>query len=61
MKIYLNQKGFGAIGMRATTPDELRIKLHEALKSPEPVVIEVPVSELPSPWDFVLMPKLRGV
>ncbi|NRB32268.1 MAG: hypothetical protein HRU27_16890 [Rhizobiaceae bacterium] len=54
-------EGFGAIGMRATTPDELRIKLREAIKSPEPVVIEVPVSELPSPWDFVLMPKLRGV
>ena len=54
-------EGFGAVGMRATTPEELRERLREAIKSPEPVVIEVPVSELPSPWDFVLMPKLRGV
>ncbi|MEP0943010.1 MAG: thiamine pyrophosphate-dependent enzyme [Rhizobiaceae bacterium] len=54
-------EGFGAIGMRANTPEELRLKLREAIKSPEPVVIEVPVSELPSPWDYVLMPKLRGI
>ena len=50
---------FGAQGLLASTPDELRTALENALAHDGPSVIEVPVGELPSPWDFVLMPKVR--
>ena len=50
---------FGAKGLVASTPDELRSTLQIAMAHDGPSVIEVPVGELPSPWDFVLMPKVR--
>ena len=53
-------ESFGARGLRATTPDELRARLRTALAADGPTLIEVPVGELPSPWEFVLMPKVRG-
>lgn len=54
-------EAFGAQGLRATTPDELRVKLREGMAHPGPTLIEVPVGEMASPWEFVLMPKNRGV
>ena len=54
-------ESFGAQGLRATTPDELRARLRQAFKWDGPTVIEVPVGEMPGPWEFVLMPKVRGV
>ena len=51
---------FGAQGLRATTPDGLRRALEKGFAHNGPTVIEVPVGELPSPWEFVLMPKCRG-
>lgn len=53
-------ESFGAEGMQATTPDELRVRLRHAFKSSGPTVIEVPVGEFPSPWPYILMPKVRG-
>ena len=53
-------EGFGVSGRRAASPDELRACLSEALAGAGPTLIEVPVGELPSPWEFVLMPKVRG-
>ena len=53
-------KSFGVNGLRAATPEELRACLKTAFKSQEPCVIEVPVSEMPSPWEFVFMPRVRG-
>ena len=50
---------FGAQGLTASTPDDLRGALDIAMANDGPSVIEVPVGELPSPWDFVLMPKVR--
>ena len=50
---------FGAQGLTASTPDDLRGALDIAMVHDGPSVIEVPVGELPSPWDFVLMPKVR--
>jgi acetolactate synthase-1/2/3 large subunit len=44
---------FGVVGMRATTPDDLRTVLRSALKMNEPVLIEVPVGEMPSIWPIV--------
>ena len=53
-------ESYGARGLRATTPEELRTRLREAFGSQDPTLIEVPVGELPSPWEFLLMPKVRG-
>ena len=50
---------FGAQGLLASTPEDLRHSLEIAMAYEGPSVIEVPVGELPSPWDFVLMPKVR--
>ncbi len=53
-------ESFGARGLRASNPEELRARLREAFKSAAPTLIEVPVGEMPNPWEFVLMPKVRG-
>ena len=54
-------ESFGARGLRAGTPDELRLRLREAFRGGGPTVIEVPVGDFPSPWDFLMLPKVRGV
>ncbi len=52
---------FGAAAERARTPQELRPALQRALKRrDQPSLIEVPVGPLPSPWEFINMPKVRG-
>ncbi len=45
---------FGIAGMRAAGPDALQGTLREALASHEPVLIEVPVGEMPSPWHLLM-------
>jgi len=52
-------ESFGAVGLRATSPAELRQQLRRGLKEPGPVVIEVPIAETPAPWDFIQLPRLR--
>lgn len=51
---------FGARGVRARNPEELRGALRDAFKAGEPSVIEVPVGAMPSPWEFLHMPPVRG-
>jgi len=41
---------FGVAGRRVHTADELRVALRESIKADEPVLIEVPVEEMPNPW-----------
>ena len=53
-------ESFGVEAMRAATPSELRAHLRRSLVSKAPTVIEVPVDEFPSPWDFIMLPKVRG-
>ena len=45
---------FGIAGMRAEGPDALHGTLREALATNEPVLIEVPVGEMPSPWRLIM-------
>ena len=52
-------ESFGAQGLMATSPNQLRAAIETAILHQGPSIIEVPVGELPSPWDFVLMPKQR--
>jgi acetolactate synthase I/II/III large subunit len=53
-------ESFGAAGRRARGPNELRASIREALARREPSVIEVPVGPMPSPWEFIHMPPVRG-
>jgi acetolactate synthase-1/2/3 large subunit len=51
---------FGIGGYRAKDPDALRNALETALGRNEPALIEVPVGDLPDPWQFIDLPKVRG-
>ena len=54
-------ESFGAVAERARTPNALRGALGRGFKRRDgPTLIEVPVGPLPSPWEFILMPKIRG-
>jgi acetolactate synthase-1/2/3 large subunit len=55
-------ESFGAAAERAHNADELRGALRRAFKRRDgPTLIDVPVGPMPSPWEFILMPKNRGV
>ena len=52
---------FGAAAERVRQPDELRAVLKRAFKRRDgPTLIEVPIGPLPSPWEFIHMPLVRG-
>ncbi len=52
-------ESFGCLGLRANDPHELGDALRTAMAHDGPVVIEVPVGEVPSPWPFIVMPRVR--
>lgn len=54
-------ESFGAPGLKATNPDELRAALKKGFGNDFPTLIEIPVGELPSPWHLMHLPKVRGV
>jgi len=54
-------QSFGARAERVRSPEELRGALRRAFAARDvPTVIEVPVGEMPSPWEFIFMPPVRG-
>lgn len=53
-------ESFGAQGIRATNPDELRAALRKGLGNDFPTLVEIPVGELPSPWHLMHLPRVRG-
>jgi acetolactate synthase-1/2/3 large subunit len=54
-------QSFGAEAERARNPQELRAALRRAFKRRDgPTLIEVPVGPMPSPWEFIHMPRVRG-
>jgi len=54
-------ESFGVAALRAEGPDELRRALKHAFAHRDgPTLIEVPVSAMPSPWEFILMGQVRG-
>ncbi len=54
-------ESFGAAAERARTPEELRGALRRGFARRDgPTLIEVPVGPMPSPWEFILLPKVRG-
>jgi acetolactate synthase I/II/III large subunit len=54
-------RSFGAGAWRATTPEELERCLREAFASEQPALVHVPVGPMPSPWDMILLPRVRGL
>ena len=54
-------ESFGARGVRAETHQALRQAIRQGFQEELPTVIEVPVGEMPSPWDLILKGKARGI
>ena len=54
-------EAFGAAGERVRTPEELRGALKRGFARRDgPTLIEMPVGPMPSPWEFIFRPKVRG-
>jgi acetolactate synthase I/II/III large subunit len=54
-------ESFGAAAERARDPAQLRAALARGFARRDgPTLIEVPVGPMPSPWEFLLMPRVRG-
>jgi len=54
-------ESFGAVAERARNPQELRAALRRGFARRDgPTLIEVPVGPLPSPWEFINLPRVRG-
>ncbi|HML12636.1 MAG TPA: thiamine pyrophosphate-dependent enzyme, partial [Xanthobacteraceae bacterium] len=54
-------ESFGAAAERARSPAELRAALRRGFARRDgPTLIEVPVGPMPSPWEFIFLPKVRG-
>ncbi len=54
-------QSFGAAAERVETPAQLRAALRRGFKRRDgPTLIDMPVEAMPSPWDFIMMPRVRG-
>ena len=52
-------ESFGVAAFRAATPAELEGAVVDAIALGRPALIHVPCGEMPSPWDMILMPRVR--
>ena len=53
-------ESFGAPGLRVETTEQLRKALQQAFRETGPVLIEMPSDGMPSPWPYILMPRVRS-
>ena len=53
-------ESFGMAAFKATTPEALEDALRKAFALNAPALVHVPVGEMPSPWDMILLPRIRG-
>lgn len=53
-------ESFGVAAFRARTPAELEARLREAFALRAPALVHVPVGEMPSIWDLIALPRVRG-
>ncbi len=53
-------ESFGIAAYRATDAAELEARLREAFALRAPALVHVPVDEMPSIWDLIMMPQVRG-
>ncbi len=53
-------ESFGVAACRAETPAALERAAGDALAARQPALIHVPCGEMPSPWDMLMLPRVRG-
>jgi acetolactate synthase-1/2/3 large subunit len=54
-------ESFGTRAERAHSPEQLRMALRRGFaERSAPTLIEVPVGPMPSPWEFIQLPRVRG-
>ncbi|MCY4152248.1 MAG: thiamine pyrophosphate-binding protein [Aestuariivita sp.] len=53
-------EAFGVQGLRAETAEELEQQIRVGFASEQPTLVHVPCSDMPSVWDMLLMPRVRG-
>jgi len=53
-------ESFGVRGYRARTGPELERAIRAAFEAAAPALVHVPCGPMPSPWDMILMPRVRG-
>ena len=53
-------RAFGALGLHADGPDQLRTRLDEAFRAGGPTVIHVSTGPMPDPWPWFLLGRARG-
>jgi acetolactate synthase-1/2/3 large subunit len=53
-------ESFGALGLAAAGPDDLRPALQRAFEHGGPAVVVVPSGPMPDPWPFFLRSRVRG-
>jgi acetolactate synthase-1/2/3 large subunit len=53
-------ESFGMAGFRARDGGELEAALERAFALNAPALVHVPCGEMPSPWDMIHMPRVRG-
>jgi acetolactate synthase I/II/III large subunit len=51
---------FGIASFKASDAKELEAALHKAFALNAPALVWVPHGDVPSPWDMIMMPKVRG-
>jgi acetolactate synthase-1/2/3 large subunit len=51
---------FGVAAFRARTASELEKAIGDAFALGKPALVHVPCGPMPSPWDMIVMPRLRG-
>jgi acetolactate synthase-1/2/3 large subunit len=53
-------RAFGALGLHASGPDQLRARLDEAFSANVPAVVHVATGPMPDPWPWFLLGRARG-
>ena len=53
-------ESFGMAAFRADTPASLEQALRQAFALNAPALVHIKVGEMPSPWDMILLPRVRG-
>jgi len=53
-------RAFGALGLLADGPDQLRARLDEAFRADAPAVVHVSTGPMPDPWPWFLLGRARG-
>ena len=58
--VSMMMMSFGALGLTASTPDELRDRLDHGFASDRPTVIHLRAGPMPDPWPHFLLGRARG-